>query len=105
MYCEQCGAKNQDISRFCSECGARLVMYPLQPDQRTAPASPAYPTAEYTRSRIRGYSRITAWIKKKYPGKVTGISDPYLLKKEIEMIAGDKMSLIPPKPGQDFWNT
>lgn len=80
-------------------------MYPLQPDQRTAPASPAYPTAEYTRSRIRGYSRITAWIKKKYPGKVTGISDPYLLKKEIEMIAGDKMSLIPPKPGQDFWNT
>jgi hypothetical protein len=77
-------------------------MYPLQPDRRPAPAGSSYPPAEYSRSRIRGYSRITAWIKKKYPGKFNNISDPYLLKKDLDTIAGDRMSLIPAKTWAGF---
>ncbi|GEM_PF-4129751 len=102
MFCEQCGTRNLDTSKFCSECGARLVTYPVQSAQRLAPADKAYPQSEYTRSRHRSYSRIAAWIKQKYPARISGISDPYRLKSELEMIAGNHKSEIPAKTWAGF---
>jgi hypothetical protein len=102
MFCEQCGTKNLETSKFCSECGARLINYPIQSAPRPATTASAYSPPEETHSRIRGYSRICVWLKKKYSGKVTGISDPNRMKGELEKMAGDRRSGIPAKTWTGF---
>jgi hypothetical protein len=102
MFCEQCGTKNPDTSKFCSECGARLVHYPMQPAPRPSTTVGAYSPPADSHSPIRGYSRICVWLKKKYSGKVSGISDPGRMKGELEKIAGDRRSGISPKTWAGF---
>jgi len=102
MFCEQCGTRNLDTSKFCSECGARLVNYPVQPAPRASMTGRVSSPSEYTDSRLRGYSRISAWLKEKYSAKVSGISDPNRMKGELDKIAGDRRSGIPAKTWAGF---
>ncbi len=49
MFCQQCGEKNPDDSKFCSKCGAALVQTKAAP----APAAPA-PAPAATGERTSG---------------------------------------------------
>ena len=41
MYCQKCGAQNDDQAAFCDKCGATLQ----RPLSATAGTAPGYPTA------------------------------------------------------------
>ena len=49
-----------------------------------------------------GYSRITAWMKTRYRGKIAGISDPYQKNLELEMIAAEATSGLSTKTRKGF---
>ena len=52
MYCSKCGAANPDQSKFCSDCGAQLVVAsPIAPVPPVAPVSHAA-TPEASRPRV-----------------------------------------------------
>ncbi len=61
-------------------------------NKATTPSSTPHP----------GYSRITVWMKTRYKGKITGISDPYQKNLELEMIAAEATSGLSAKTKKGF---
>lgn len=60
------------------------------------------PAAAPSRTPHPGYSRITAWMKTRYKGKIAGISDPYQKNLELEQIAADATSGLSAKAKKGF---
>lgn len=60
-----------------------------------APAAPA-------RSPHKGYSRITAWMKSRYKGKLAGIGDPFQKRLELEQLSAEACNGLSPKAKKGF---
>jgi hypothetical protein len=65
------------------------------PQQKAPAAAPA-------RTPHPGYSRITAWMKTRYKGKIAGVSDPYQKNLELEQIAAEATSGLSVKAKKGF---
>jgi hypothetical protein len=50
----------------------------------------------------KGYSRITAWMKTRYQGKLSGIQDPLQKKLELEQLSAEACSGLSSKAKQGF---
>lgn len=66
------------------------------------PNQPA-PAADGTARRYhKGYSRITAWMKTRYQGKLSGIRDPFQKKLELEQVSAEACSGLSAKARKGF---
>jgi len=68
----------------------------------TVPAPQPSGPAPTSRPYHKEYSRITAWIKSRYQGKLAGISDPLQKKLELEQYFAEASSGLSPKAKKGF---
>lgn len=72
----------------------------------TSPVSATQPSAPDSKTPSRphhpGYSRITAWMKSRYRGKLAGISDPLQKNLELEQLSAEACSGLSPKAKHGF---
>ena len=71
--------------------------------QPSDPASPrqAAPAAN-ARQPHPGYAKIAAWVKRKYSSRISGISDPYQKKLELEQMSAEACSGMSSKAKKGF---
>jgi hypothetical protein len=66
------------------------------------PVSTITPSASPARSPHPGYSRIMAWMKIRYKGKISGITDPASKKLELEQVSAEACSGLSLKTKKGF---
>jgi hypothetical protein len=71
---------------------------PPAPVHNQAAPSPANPARSYH----KGYSRITAWMKTRYQGKLAGMKDPLQKKLELEQLSAEACGGLSPKAKKGF---
>ena len=92
MYCEHCGQKIPDDSRFCEHCGKPLTIY-----QKTGAKSPVatpqdqgFLGALFKRPEQKppspDYSRIVFWVREKYGGRFSPQMDEATVQRQLESI-------------------
>ena len=76
---------------------------------KSQPSGQAEPTASQkatpaagARQPHPGYAKIAAWVKRKYGSKISGISDPYQKKLELEQISAEACSGMSSKAKKGF---
>jgi hypothetical protein len=74
--------------------------------QPSGPAEPASPcqAAPFANARQPhpGYAKIAAWVKRKYSSRISGISDPYQKKLELEQMSAEACSGMSSKAKKGF---
>ena len=109
MYCENCGVKIPDDSRFCEHCGKPLT-FPGSPDSgRPAPAPdtargvPVFVSKTKKRSASPDYSRIVLWIQGRYGSRLAPGMDANRVRSELEAIINSERARgIPAKALKGF---
>lgn len=81
-----------DLSKEIDKAGIPAQHQPV------VAATPA-PSARRTHP---GYSRLTAWMKTQYKGKIAAVSDPYKSRLELEQITAEATSGLSPKAKRGF---
>jgi hypothetical protein len=92
MYCEHCGQKIPDDSRFCEHCGKPLTIY-----QKTGAKSPVatpqdqgFLGALFKRPAQKhpspDYSRIVFWVREKFAGRFSPQMDEAMVQRQLESI-------------------
>jgi hypothetical protein len=71
------------------------------PAGTSVPSHPV-PSASPARKPHPGYSRITAWMKTRYKGKIDTITDPSIGKLELEQVSAEATSGLSHKARQGF---
>jgi hypothetical protein len=66
------------------------------------PSTPVSPSAVSARRPHPGYSRITAWVKSRYKGKIAGAGDPYQKRLELEQISAEACGGLSAKVKKGF---
>jgi hypothetical protein len=74
-----------------------------QPSGSSEPAAPrqAAPAAS-ARQPHPGYAKIAAWVKRKYSSQISGISDPYQKKLELEQMSAEACTGMSSKAKKGF---
>lgn len=49
-----------------------------------------------------GYAKITAWVKRRYGTQISGLSDPYQKRFELEQISSEACTGLSPKAKKGF---
>ena len=49
-----------------------------------------------------GYSRITAWVRTRYRGRISGVADPYQQRLGLEQISAEATAGLSPKARKGF---
>ena len=91
----------KDLEQGINKAGSNA---PASDDTSPSPAphQPVPAPAGSSRSYHKGYSRITAWMKTRYQGKLAGIKDPLQKKLELEQVSAEACSGLSAKAKKGF---
>lgn len=98
MYCEHCGEKTPDYSRFCEQCGKPVTPHQGQKYPVPAPALQSARTFPFFSKKIstpdasREYSRIALWIKERYGVHLTPGMDANHVRGQLEAIIASEQA-------------
>lgn len=98
MYCEHCGEKTPDYSRFCEQCGKPVTFRPGQKYPVPAPApQPARTFPLFSKKIIKpgaspDYSRIALWIKERYGVHLIPGMDANQVRGQLEAIIASEQA-------------
>jgi len=90
MYCEHCGEKIPEYSRFCEQCGKPVTSRSAPSPQSPAPY-PMYgsysPSSKMAKTgKNSDYSRIALWIRERYGSRLAPGMDASQLRGELETV-------------------
>lgn len=93
MFCEHCGEKTPDYSRFCEQCGKPVTIRnvpnlksPIPPPQQSAHNFPRSSSAKAQRDISPDYSRIVLWIQRRYGSYLQPGMDANQVKMQLDSI-------------------
>ena len=105
--------KKAELDKRCEEIGSGITKAAsglareadtTQAYGGQAPAPQAGPAGSATTSHRPhpGYSRITAWVKTRYQGRIAGVTDPYQQRLGLEQISSEATTGLSPKARKGF---
>ncbi len=93
MYCEHCGEKIPEYSRFCEQCGKPVTIQgapnlksPAPLPQQPARVFPGLSSGTAKRGKSPDYSRIVFWIQRKYGSLLEPGMDAGQVQMQLESI-------------------